>query len=48
MFGITDVPDVSYSTSEDEDFYDACEDECSSPTSDRNVSLKEISSMFKG
>ena len=42
-----DVPDVSYSTSEDEDFYDACEDECSSPINERNP-RGEFASLYKG
>lgn len=45
---VADVPDVSYSTSEDEDFYDACEEECHSPTGvDRNPNSLQFSSMYQ-
>lgn len=43
-----DVPDVSYSTSEDEDFYDACEEEYLNPNNnDRNSGSEEFSSVYQ-
>ncbi|KAK7586240.1 hypothetical protein V9T40_004116 [Parthenolecanium corni] len=39
---MADVPDVSYSTSEDEDFYDACDDECTA-----NSETEEFSSIYQ-
>lgn len=48
LFLLTDVPDLSYSTSEDEDFYDACGDEClNANKNDRNSESEEFSPVYQ-